>query len=516
MKVRARSLLPVVLLAGSVVAAAPTAAAGSEKITLNSRAYEDPQTGYRVKTPKEWVAVPVPPEKGELGLMLYIESEKPEGRRMLVFRLDTETTKGGSSVRPDIADVLEIPAFGIERFEKRTLLEERQVALKKLEAQHRTWDATEDGLIVDTWTFRLEGYDVCLVYTVASYLKFKNRWLSLYEKSAKSFELMERDGSGDGGPGGSYEDLLGWHEADAARTPGWRALPTPSEKFIIKTSSDADKFIKEVIERLEKSRDVFESDFPPPEDFNDVSVVRICDSEEEFHKYGDTSGGVAGWFNPASTELVLYDAQATNRNESYAVMTHEAFHQYCHFLFGKSEAHRWFDEGHGDYYGGMRFKGRRAEVTARMPGGLDRFIRAKDLIRSGQYLSLDEHLNATHREWQSQGPTNTSPYEQSWSIIYMLRQGAEGNVTKKVWKKEYADIVPNYVTTLKEGFARAYDELRAAAGDEAGELELDRSHISPERKEEIWEAAMAASWGQIDLDEFEENWMLYVQKYLKD
>ena len=58
-----------------------------------------------------------------------------------------------------------------------------------------------------------------------------------------------------------------------------------------------------------------------------------------------------------------------DRNSTYAVMTHEAFHQYCFFLFDQSEAHRWFDEGHGDYYGGAKFSGRRAKITSKMPAG---------------------------------------------------------------------------------------------------------------------------------------------------
>ena len=497
--------------AGMLAGLAP--AVSAQKISLQSRAYEDAQNGYRVKVPTKWDAIPVPPDKGQLGLLLDMEEPKSDGAlRLLVFRLGARDTGSDSGVREDIVDALESGVFGFEGFEDRELLEEEQVEWKKSEAHHRSWELSE--LWVDTWTFRVEDYDVCLVYSVASDDKTTKRWMSLYEKSAKSFEPMEREEAGDVGGGASYADILAWHETEAGRTPGWRALPTPTEKFIIKTSSDNGKFIKEVVERLEKSREVFEADFPAPEDFAHVSVVRICDSEEEFHKYGDTSSGVAGWFNPGSTELVLYDAVAIDRNMSYAVMTHEAFHQYCFFLFGRSEAHRWFDEGHGDYYGGIKFKGSRAKVTARMPGGLDRLMGARELIRTGDYKPLSEHLYYNHPEWQGQGPSNVSPYEQSWSIIYMLRQGAEGNVKKKVWKPEYADIVPNYVRTLNAGFAEAYDELREGAGAE--DVELASLHIRPDRKQEIWDAAMEASWGQIDLDEFEENWKLYVKKYLED
>jgi len=46
------------------------------------------------------------------------------------------------------------------------------------------------------------------------------------------------------------------------------------------------------------------------------------------------------------------------------------------------------------------------------------------------------------------------------------------------------------------------------------EKELDRLSIRPERKLEIWTAAIEASWGTIDLDEFERNWITFVEDYL--
>ncbi len=39
--------------------------------------------------------------------------------------------------------------------------------------------------------------------------------------------------------------------------------------------------------------------------------------------------------------------------------------------------------------------------------------------------------------------------------------------------------------------------------------------ISRETKALIWKDAMAASWGPIDMVEFEENWTTYIKKHLK-
>jgi hypothetical protein len=238
---------------------------------------------------------------------------------------------------------------------------------------------------------------------------------------------------------------------------------------------------------------------------------------------------VAGYFNPGTTELVLYDNKDQDRRATLAVMSHEAFHQYCYFLFDRSEAHRWFDEGHGDFYGCYEFKGRKATPTAHMPGGLDRYQGAKTLVRENKYKPIFVHINYNHPQWQSQGPNNTSCYEQSWSIIHMLRMGALGKVSKKVWRDEYGDIIPNYIKVLHDGYQAAYAEQRAELeaeleklpkSDKTAELrlaietQLKRPRVGEERKLEIWKAAMDASWGQVDIEQFEEHWVEFVSDHL--
>ena len=118
-------------------------------------------------------------------------------------------------------------------------------------------------------------------------------------------------------------------------------------------------------------------------------------------------------------------------------------------------------------------------------------------------------------------------------LIYYLRQGAKRKVKSKYWKKEYAGIIPNYMRVLNEGFSKAHDEIRKAAQEKLDELkelhpddvDLDLKEVLEDRikkpwnfvmggKEEIWENAMKASWGQIDETEFEERWLSWVEKEL--
>lgn len=394
-----------------------------------------------------------------------------------------------------------------------------------LDARQRRWEWEMDlgrgkpnPVFLEVWSVSMKHADIHLVYFV--FEKYTGRWGGAIKKSAESFEEIDRLAPAAQGSR-SFADQLEAAEREAAKTPGWRAIGTPSKRFVILTNATKQAFVKEVIKRLEISRDVFEKDFPPPADFNAVSVVRVCKDREEFQRFSSTGPGVAGYFSPQTVELVLYDDVETDRNATYAVVSHEAFHQYCHFLFGQSEAHRWFDEGQGDYYGGIKITGKKAKITPKMPAGLNRLSIIREMVRDGKYVPLEEHLNFNHRQWQSRGVPS---YAQSWSIVYMLRQGMEGKLRSKVWDKSYADIIPNYVKTLNEGFQDLYAKMREERRELAAEdgrevtekdLEVNRFMIDPREKQKVWDAAMEASWGQIDLAEFEKHWTLYVSKVLK-
>jgi len=496
---------------------------------LSGKFYEDAANGYRFKPLDGYVGVPVQPGENS-GLVTQMTSEANEIHVYALYDQAAEEGPDGRTTagkrRADIAAVLSNRLSGFKGIADKPDSDD-SIKAKDLEARRRIW-SLRDGY-VETWTFTLSHADIVLVY-LSEKERFDKKWRATLDGSGKSFQAIERKATDEIvlGKGATYEQQLAKAAVEAKKAPGWRALTTPSKKFIIVTNCEKPQFIDEVIKRLEGSRIVFEIDYPPPPGFDAVSIVRICATEEEFQQYGNTPPGVAGWFSPESTELVLYDAVNTDRNMTYAVVVHESFHQYCHFLFDQAEAHRWFDEGHGDYYGGLEFKTSRPKITTRMPAGLNRLDVIREMVREGSYKPIKDHVNFDHRSWQTQGPTNVSCYGQSWSIVYYLRQGAEGNVPRKVWKKEYADIIPNYVRVLSEGYRAAFEELRdrrrkeaEAKGEDPAEVDLRVNRMQmflafgPGRQAEIWKAAMDAAWGAIDFDEFEKNWLAFVEDHLK-
>ncbi len=558
--------------------------------------------GFRFKPLRDYNRIPPQTDDKEFGIVGKMEGKElrlnfpgrgviPYSPEIQVFRfadrkveVKEEVGEGESRTskykRVDLADYVGRAFRGVN--EEATLVDETVELRKDLTARHRQWaGSVSDGdgpYILDTWSFEVGDADVHLVYTIPD--KYKKKWLKAFEKSAETFEQIEVVAAPTLRPDMTYEERLEYYDNDERDQGGWRAYPTESKKYIVKYDGEDQNFIEDVIDRLEASRRLFEEDFPPAEPMTHVSVVRVCSTEEVFHSYGGTGGGVAGWFSPATTELVLYDGKNIDRNMTFAVMTHEAFHQYCHFLFNESAAHRWFDEGHGDYYGGAkmgRSKRSPMKITPKMPAGLERLGIIRELVREGSYIPIEEHINYDHRTWQA---LSVKSYSQSWSIIYFLRQGTLGNVPSKIWKKEYADIIPNYMRVLSEEFQKAYDEEREKeiarrkaeykrlkeqrerekekrekarrerekkkGGSEGEETPEEKPEDAPDSKQEgkgekdaetteaeptyivpnselhlsertkriIWKKAIEASWGQIDIDEFEQNWVVYVSKHI--
>jgi len=526
-----------------------------------SKYYEDTTQGFKFKPLKDWAANPIREDLKQRNIVGKFATEKAISVKLpnnsiaqsnvdlYVFRFNQPAAVTGGegglrarsgevTKRPTIEEIIPQNFPGFRDFKEglaEPFLEPEEEKLKKgLKARHATYvAASENGfdIYLDTWTVSLDDFDLAFLYILPDQRRNNKKWLKAFETSLKSLQLIERDLTAPTrvSEEASYEDQLAFHKSEAEKTPGWRAVETPSEQYIIKTSTEDDDFIEEVIDRLEASRRVFEKDFPPKQEIKHISVVRVCKDRTEFQQYSGAGDGVAGYFSPRTTELVLFDSSDRDRRETLAVMSHEAFHQYCYFLFDRSEAHRWFDEGLGDYYGGFEFKGKKAIPTAHMPGGLDRFQGIKTLVREGRFKPIFNHINYNHPQWQSQGPRNTSPYEQSWSIIYFLRMGEAGDVPKKIWEDEYGDIIPKYIEALHAGYSTAYEEVRARAEAELAELPrsdataeqrvslenfIKRPRIREARKKEIWKAAMDASWGPVDIAEFEENWKEFVMEYM--
>jgi hypothetical protein len=172
------------------------------------------------------------------------------------------------------------------------------------------------------------------------------------------------------------------------------------------------------------------------------SVFRLCATYEQFQKYGQSPPGVVGWFSPASKELVVFlgGDKMMGPGATETVTFHEGWHQYADFYFDhpqskrKGSLHRWFDEGHGDYFGSFRLVGDNWKYV----GSKMRFEDVKNMARVGDFVPFQKIVFWDRRQFYSE----RAPYyyAQAFSMIDYLRRGQKS----RAWKPEYGEILDMY------------------------------------------------------------------------
>jgi len=172
------------------------------------------------------------------------------------------------------------------------------------------------------------------------------------------------------------------------------------------------------------------------------SVFRLCATEEQFQKYGQSPPGVVGWYSPRSKELVVFlgGDRRMGAGATETVTYHEGWHQFADFYFHPPESekhatlHRWFDEGHGDYFGGFRWGSRGWSYK----GSKMRYSDCKQMVRQGDYVPFKDIVRWDRRRFYS----GKAPYyyAQAFSMIDFFRRGQKS----RGWKEKWGEIPEMY------------------------------------------------------------------------
>ncbi len=271
---------------------------------------------------------------------------------------------------------------------------------------------------------------------------------------------------------------------------GWDVIVSPKKNYIIlyNTNNGKNKLLAKIIaERIEKIREqIYEVQFPPTEPIDAVSIVRICKDRDEYMDYG-APGGSAGYWSSHDEELVFYDASPSKKpdDDTLAVLYHEAFHQYIYYSVGNVAPHSWFNEGHGDYYAGAKYKGGkfqiepfdwrvgtiRGAIVTGPRGVVEEKEGRKVYDGKGGYTPLDDFVRFTQGEYYSYPGIS---YAQGWSLIYFLREIVPKN---KKYREKWGNILTVYFDTLKAEVKKDkdFEGFRAGGGpapdDDGGEGE---------------------------------------------
>jgi len=477
--------------------------------------------GFRFRPPKDWKFFPAEfGDANALGRYLpegvstyRAEEPGPFGPALWLLAFEAEHAEPAPPARyyPDLPAWLagnlarlrtQVPLGACQEVE-RTELAARGFA-RATEVLFRAGERAEDpryALFVWSTSFELAPEkSVALVATApsgrADWAKWRSGLRAIARTCARA-ELATVDTSGVAGGGPRAEKhrrLL----TEVGANPGWELGVTPNY-FVISNSEDRD-FVAQVQRRLEAIRAEFERDFPlakalravevaslarlsaaregegegeagetaaepsanaapqgDPLERSRCSVVRVCSSQADYHKYGGPPG-TAGYWWPVSEELVLYDDQDLGgRRNTWATLQHEAFHQFIFYFLGDLAPGTWFNEGHADFYGGYELSRRGAFEVGRRDA---RNSIAKEELRSGEHLPLEVLVRATRAQYYGQVPlagSLRSRYPQGWSLVYFLRTGSTSRL--RGWRDEWGGILGRYLDVLIEtrDIARATD-----------------------------------------------------------
>ncbi len=204
------------------------------------------------------------------------------------------------------------------------------------------------------------------------------------------------------------------------------------------------------------------------------SVFRLCATYEQFQKYGGTRGGVVGWYSPKSKELVVFlgGDKMMGDGATETVTYHEGWHQFADLYFHPPESpkratlQRWFDEGHGDYFGSHRWGSSGWKYT----GSKMRYSSCKQMVRQGDYVPFKEIVTWGMRRFY--GAKAAYYYAQAFSMIDFLRRGEKSSG----WNPKWGEILEMYRrVVLLKGDAKAAVEIAFREFDDAEWTRLEEA-----------------------------------------
>jgi hypothetical protein len=493
-RVRVPFLLLAFLLGAGLLAVAPGASAGENPTKI----YRDPVHKFSLKIFNDWEQVPI-----EAGEETEVAKWGLGGDRGLVFSPKMRVVR---VLHGDKKDTTVTPGDNPGGTSGNEPVDPRQAFRDALKPKS-AWDATIKWLNTDkknlppedkfkrisssddvdgkAWEFEVpidsgyagqppeilfaalasfekDGVEYGIFFTCAK--NMEKKYKSGFEQVAKSFKFFDAKA----GDVESLACLDGLNisakrrrDIERSKIKGWDVIVSPKKNYVViyNTKNGKNVLLAKVIsERIEQIREqVYEKQFPPSHPITKVSVCRICKDREEYFAYGGP-GGSAGYWNSEAEELVFYDASPSKKpdDDTLAVLYHEAFHQYIYYSVGEVAPHSWFNEGHGDYYAGAKYRGGKFVIgpfswrVGVVKGAIIQGPRTFTLGAKGEkvwgntgYTPLQDLVRFSQSEYYAYPSVS---YAQGWSLIYFLREIVPKN---KKWNEKWGKILDTYFNVLK-------------------------------------------------------------------
>ena len=415
--------------------------------------HSDKTHGFSFVTPKEFASIAIEPTERRI-VALYQKETKDYTSRGTYFHSKLELLRFGER-SGKVPTGAEIQGWFESRF-KWEPGKARGVKIAGVKTTERTYERgdyryllviipMEDAVFAFLGTALENGFD---------------RAKKLFSKSSRSFKRIEKRVATAATSDDPQEAFL--QEQIAKLPPGWESKRSPRYLYLFNAEK---KFVNVVAKQIESMRDEYEELFPSPEPIEAVSIVRVTGNEDEYHAYGG-SPNTNGYWSASNRELVLFERRP--QEMTLETLNHEAFHQYIYYQAGELAPHSWYNEGHGDYFGGAKMS-RSYRVTGYGPRRYTqrhpvvkearRLTKAGKSTDEGGLIPLQTLCGWTQRQFY--GSQRSLAYAQGWALVFWLRE------SKKKLDPKHAKILPSYLGHLLDArFAVAETtmaEARAAA-----------------------------------------------------
>ena len=466
-------VLAAALIAFTAVVATSTDATAQKRAKLD-RLYKSTDWGYQIRPIKGWNSMPSDQEdKFTIGRW-KLDTAELEKRgnyeaanagtycELSIVRIQPQTLTGEAqekerkrreatsslpaSLRKRIGQPKTIDEWIERQFEGASKRWVRKPIQKgKMKGDWVTFGSGSSNLTIGI--FNHMGVEWAVVYRC--FETRRTQWAKIYMKSLQTFKVTKnvdpnvvaskrKDISKLEG-----EELRAALHDSIAGSPGWYAIDT--KHYVFLTNADR-KFVTKLSKQLELVRKkVYVPNFKPRNKKIPLNPVRIFRTQREYHQFGGP-GGSAGYFSPSKGELVLYQefedkSSSASEDDCRAVMFHEGFHQYIHFAVGDVSPHSWFNEGHGDYFAGLKIFGSKTKTKV-----FDWRVKAlKTWLRDADLVPTRTLVRMPQSEYYSNAGLK---YSQGWALIYYMREISKNKDHKKALKI-YFDYLADNVAAFK-------------------------------------------------------------------
>ena len=508
----------------------------------------DTKLGFQFKPPRDYKSVALNPQERTVVAKYQADAQDQSGdaggarfSRILELQFyppERFKEQAGDDDGPAATGLDAYQAMLDDRHTNLSVTDVRELSISGAKAREVRYSSAGEPLSV--YCMILEEDDGVFVFEGAALTQRFKDATSEFSKAAKSFKRVARaDRTQRDAELAEMSDQERFLQQQIDKLPpGWSSLRTARYLFLYNAEKS---FVQELADQVEAMRDEYERLYPPDHPLAAVSIVRVCNSFDEFHAYSGAPEGVGGYWASGLQELVFYDKRP--RDETLCVARHEAFHQYIFYFYGELSPHSWYNEGHGDYFSGARLtKTNRITDYGKAPGGYNRAELVKEMARKtrqgvsvsdGALAPLKQLLKFHQPEYYDKkgGALPVAYYPEGWAVVHMLRE-AKGLDAR--WKR----ILPDYLARLLEArhqiateimekkikqWEQQKAEFDAGGPDAPAELPPEPSRnpedyyteASQVKEDEVQDLAYKKTfgdWTAEDWKKFEEFFLEYVEK----